>query len=74
MNKYLTKRDIMELICISAAQFEWTIKKIKIKAFVDCERLYFYTIQDMINIYNFIYNRKRIIIRDSKINYKTMKL
>ena len=31
MNKYLTKRDIMELICVSAAQFEWTIKKIKIK-------------------------------------------
>ena len=74
MIKYLSKRDIMELLCITAAQFEWSIKRIGIVPRSDSERLLSYSIQNMIHIYNFVYNRKKLIILESKINYKQIRL
>ena len=74
MIKYLSKRDIMELLCITAAQFEWSIIKIGIVPKEDTERLLSYSIQNMIQIYNFVYKRKRVIILESKINYKEIRL
>lgn len=74
MTKYLSKRDIMELLCITAAQFEWSIMKIGIIPKEDTERLLSYSIQNMIQIYNFVYNRKRVITLESKINYKEIRL
>lgn len=74
MIKYLSKRDIMELLCITAAQFEWAIKRIGIIPKEDTERLLSYTIGDLILIYNFVYNRNRVITIESKINYKEIKL
>jgi hypothetical protein len=74
MIKYFSKRDIMELLCVTAAQFEYGISKIGITPQLDSERIYSYTISDMIDIYNFVYNRKRVITIESKINYKEIRL
>lgn len=68
MNKYFTKRDIMQLICVTSAQFEWCVKNIGLVPYIDNQRLYFYTIQHMIEIYNFIYRRKKCMVLQSKSN------
>lgn len=68
MEKCLTKRDIMDLICITYAQFEWAINKIIVVSDKEWERLYFYSIQDLIDIYNFIYRRKKCMVFQSKSN------
>jgi hypothetical protein len=74
MIKYLSKRDIMELLCITAAQFELSIKRIGIVPFDNSEKRLSYSIQNMIQIYDFVYNRKKPIILESKINYKEIRL
>jgi hypothetical protein len=70
MIKYLSKRDIMELLCITAAQFEWSIKRIGIVPREDSEKILSYSIQNMIQIYDFVYNRKKPIILESKIYFR----
>jgi len=72
--KYFSKRDIMELLCITVAQFEWSVMQIVITPKIDIERFYSYSVGDLILIYNFVYNRKRVITLESKINYKEMQL
>jgi|688.fasta_scaffold441113_3 hypothetical protein len=74
MIKYFTKRDIMELICISAATFEWHIKKLNIVPLIIGERLYFYSIQNMIQLYYSVYSQNTLATIESKMNYKKMKL
>ena len=74
MIKYLSKRDIMELLCITAAQFEWSIKSIGVKPLDYSEKRLSYSIQNMIQIYNFVYNIKKETILESKINYKEIRL
>jgi hypothetical protein len=64
----------MELLCITAAQFEWAIMRIGITPKEDSQRLLSYMINDLLQIYNFVYNRKKEIILESKINYKEMRL
>ena len=70
MKKFLTRRDILFLICINEAQFEWTISKLNIVGEIELNQRLF-TIQDMIDIYNYI-NRKKYVTFESKINYKEL--
>ena len=74
MRSYLTQRDIVELLKITVTQFKYYAKKFNIKPTIDGKRLYFYTIQDLITLYNVIYTPKNKAVFESKINYKTMKL
>ncbi len=78
MKKYLTRRDIMELLCISAAQFEWAISQLNIVGVIELNQRLF-TIQDMIDIYDFRkkMNEKKQVdyaTLESKINIKTQLL
>lgn len=72
--KYFTKAEIMDLLCITGGQFEWHVSKLNIKHISLQQVMYFYTYQNLIDIYRSIYITKRIIILDSKMNYKKMKL
>ncbi len=74
IKKLFTQRDIMELLNITASQFRWHIKKLNIKYISNKQKIYFYTYQDLIDVYKSIYIIKRIMIVDSKMNYKKMKL
>ena len=68
MNKILTKQDIMDLICVTSAQFEWCIKSIRVIADKEFERKCFYSVQDLIDIYNFVHRRKKCMVFQSKTN------
>lgn len=70
--RYLTKREIMEMICITSARFKWWVKKLKIKTVLETGRLIYYTVQNMIDLYVAIY--KRSFILESKMNYNIMPL
>lgn len=74
IKKLFTQRDIMEFLNITASKFRWHIKKLDIKYISNKQKMYFYTYQNLIDIYRSIYITKRIIILDSKMNYKRMKL
>lgn len=71
MKKYLTRRDIMELLCISAAQFEWTITQLNIVGEIELNQRLF-TIQDMIRIYDYRTRKNKVKVvyatLESKIN------
>lgn len=72
MIKYLTKRDIVDMLRITVAQFRYSIKKIGIKPIVESSLKVFYTIQDMIDIYKFMFRKYHVL--ESKINYKEIVL
>lgn len=73
MKKYFTRRDIMELLCITAAKFEWCIVKLKIAYVVELNQRLF-SIQDLIDIYHYLTRKKTKVLYDtfeSKINLTT---
>jgi len=73
MKKFLTKRDIMELLCITAAKFEWCISKLKIGYVIELNQRLF-AIQDLIDICHYITRKKPKVLYDtfeSKINLTT---
>lgn len=71
MKKYLTRRCIMELLCITAAQFEWTILQLKIIGEIELNQRLF-TIQNMIDIYDYRTRKNKVKVvyatLESKIN------
>lgn len=69
MKKYLTRRDIMELLCITAARFEKAIKKLKIVCVIELNQRLF-AIQDLIDIYYYITRKTKALCctLPSKIN------
>ncbi len=75
MNKELSSGSILELLNINYDSFEWARQQLGIVGKKnELINYYWYSIQDLIDIYNFVYNRNRVIILDSKINFKEMKL
>lgn len=78
MKKYLYRLDIMFLIKISSIQFNLSVRKLGIVAGEDDNKVPVYSIQNMIDIFNFIYvkpKKKFLEIEfDSKINYKEIRL
>lgn len=78
MKKYLYRLDIMFLIKISSIQFNLSVRKLGIVAGEDDSKIPVYSIQNMIDIFNFIYvKQKKQILEiefDSKINYKEIRL
>ena len=71
MKKYLTRRDIMELLCITASQFEWTILQLNIVGITELNQRLF-TIQEMIRIYDYRTRKNKVKVvyatLESKIN------
>ncbi len=73
MKKYLTRRDIMELLCITAAKFEWCILRLNIGYVIELNQRLF-SVQTLIDIYHYITRKKTKVLYDtfeSKINLKT---
>lgn len=77
MKKYLTRRDIMEMLCITSARFEWCVKVLNIYSIIELNQRLF-NIQDLIDIYYFVSRKevKTIVFEEfqSKINCKKLKL
>lgn len=73
MKKLFSRNDIMELLCITPAKFEWAATKLRVNHNIELNVRYF-EIDVLLQMYDFIYNRKRTIVLESKINYKEMKL
>ncbi len=69
MKKYLTRRDIMELLCITSARFEYTVLKLKIVCVIELNQRLF-SIQDLIDIYYYITKKTKVLCYTlpSKIN------
>lgn len=73
MDKFFTKYDIMFLLDITPSAFEWYRKKLNIMPIEQKNgpEYYSYTIQNMIDMYRYMI-RKKVLVYQSKINYKTM--
>jgi len=71
MTTYLSKYDIMWLLGITPAAFEWYRERLNIVPIKDKDPLLKYSIQNMIDMYLFMIRKKPIILQ-SKINYKEM--
>lgn len=74
MKKFLTKRDIMELLCISKDCFQWYRNKLEIKGEIVGGNQLCYTIQDMLDIYCASSKKQKEQIFESKMNFKEMPL
>lgn len=76
MSRFFSKRDIMELICITSDQFDWWSRKLKITPIEESSRIYCYLVDDMIRIYYAMKKTQKRYIKplESKMNFKEVQL
>lgn len=65
MNSFFTKKEIMELLLVTNAQFIWCVKKINVVPVNTKGKTHYYKLEDLISIYNFVYRRKKLMVFQS---------